>query len=158
MTRTLALLLLCAGPAWADTLAGTVTVVDGDTVKFGQQRVRIFAIDAPERQQSCTRPGNGVTITYACGQEARDALTAMIAGRPVECQRVDTDKYGRPVAMCAVAGIDLGGFMVASGWAIEAAAYTDGRYADEQAEAKAARRGIWMGSFTPPDQWRKGKR
>jgi len=29
-------------------------------------------------------------------------------GRPVACERTDTDRYGRAVAICTVAGADLG--------------------------------------------------
>jgi endonuclease YncB( thermonuclease family) len=29
------------------------SVSDGDTVKFGKQRIRLFGIDAPEKAQHC---------------------------------------------------------------------------------------------------------
>jgi endonuclease YncB( thermonuclease family) len=46
-------------PAFAQTdIDGTGTlhgfaVSDGDTVKFGRQRVRLFGIDAPEKAEPC---------------------------------------------------------------------------------------------------------
>ena len=50
-----------AAPAFAQAdsdINGTGTshgfsVSDGDTVKFGRQRVRLFGIDAPEKGQPC---------------------------------------------------------------------------------------------------------
>jgi endonuclease YncB( thermonuclease family) len=45
----MALVLLAA--ATAPVAAQTVT--DGDTIKFGAQRVRLFGIDAPEKRQTC---------------------------------------------------------------------------------------------------------
>jgi hypothetical protein len=46
-----------------------------------------------------------------------DALGALIAGRPVECQPIGRDRYGRTVARCYAGGQDLGAAMVAAGWA-----------------------------------------
>jgi endonuclease YncB( thermonuclease family) len=58
-----ALIVLCtaAVPAFAQTDSDTngtgtshgFSVSDGDTVKFGRQRVRLFGIDAPEKGQPC---------------------------------------------------------------------------------------------------------
>jgi hypothetical protein len=59
----LALIVLWAAavPAFAQTDSDTngtgtshgFAVSDGDTVKFGRQRVRLFGIDAPEKTQPC---------------------------------------------------------------------------------------------------------
>lgn len=59
MWLTLIVLWTAAVPAFAQTdIDGTGTshgfaVSDGDTVKFGKQRVRLFGIDAPEKVQPC---------------------------------------------------------------------------------------------------------
>jgi endonuclease YncB( thermonuclease family) len=54
--------LVLASAAHAETDDDTIVrsivkprfqVVDGETVKFGPQLVRLFAIDAPEKGQSC---------------------------------------------------------------------------------------------------------
>ena len=57
----LIVLLIAAAPAFAQTDSDTngtesshgFAVSDGNTVKFGRQRVRLFGIDAPEKGQPC---------------------------------------------------------------------------------------------------------
>lgn len=60
-------------------------VVDGDTVKFGSELVRLFGIDAPERAQTCD---DG---QWHPGPLAKKALEDFIGGRPVICKQVDYD-------------------------------------------------------------------
>lgn len=48
--------------------------------------------------------------------------------------------------------------MVRAGWAVEYKQYSDGRYSAAEAEAQAAKRGIWQGTFTDPSKWRRGER
>jgi hypothetical protein len=50
---------------------------------------------------------------------------------------------------------DIGEAMVREGLAINLSGFGEGRYADAESEARAARRGIWRGSFEPPADWRK---
>ena len=93
-------------------------VVDGDTVKFGPQFVRLFGIDAPERIQTCD---DG---QWHPGPLAKKALEDFIAGRPVTCKQVDCDaRNKRPVVQCYVGEDDLQALMVAAGWA-----WSFGRY------------------------------
>ncbi len=47
--------------------------------------------------------------------------------------------------------------MVANGWALAYTRYSLD-YVDEEADAQAARRGIWAGQFVKPWKWRQGKR
>ncbi len=48
---TIALFLLVT-PALAD-VAGTASVIDGDTLEIHGQRIRFHGIDAPESRQLC---------------------------------------------------------------------------------------------------------
>lgn len=43
-----ALAVAAATSAAAQALTGAATVIDGDTLRFGEQRVRLWGIDAPE--------------------------------------------------------------------------------------------------------------
>ena len=56
-----------------------------------------------------------------------------------------------------MAGEDLEAWMVANGWAVAYRRYSLD-YIDEEAAAQAARRGIWVGEFMKPWEWRRGKR
>jgi endonuclease YncB( thermonuclease family) len=115
-------------PAFAQTDADTngtgmshgFAVSDGDTVKFGRQRVRLFGIDAPEKGQPCD-DGH-----WYPGPLATKALIAFIAGRPVSCHQVDYDqKNNRPVTVCFAGKDDLQALMVNAGWAWAYTAFSD---------------------------------
>ena len=127
-------------------------VLDGDTVKFGPQLVRLFGIDAPEKGQPCDE-GH-----WYPGPLATKALVAFIAGRPVSCHQVDYDrKNNRPVAACFAGTDDLQALMVSAGWAWAYTAFSD-QYSD--AERRAAARGVGVHAHRcqPPWEWRALKR
>ena len=131
-----------------------VSVVDGDTLATGGDRLRIFGIDAPEMAQSCERGG----AAYACGARAREAMGAILGRGVVSCEQRDTDRYGRRVVRCHnAAGADIGAELVRQGWAVAFRQYSRD-YVAQEAEARAARRGLWQGRFEDPGAWRAGQR
>lgn len=160
MTLSDALLLVAIVAAVPETpgdltISGPATVIDGDTIDLASAgrriRVRLFGIDAPESEQRCFDAGK---LPYKCGQLAADALEEEIGGAVVSCFTIDTDKYGRTVAVCTARGNDLARRMVERGWAVDYAYFSGGRYGEAEKEAEAARRGMWVGTFTRPQIWR----
>lgn len=134
-------------------IAGTASVIDGDTVEIHGQRLRLHAIDAPESRQTCLRDG----VPWRCGQAAALALAARIGRQPLRCQQTDTDRYQRVVARCHLGSEDLGGWLVGQGLAMAYRPY--GRdYVAQEAAARAARKGLWASEFTPPWDWRRAQR
>lgn len=123
-----------ANPSWA--LVGQASIIDGDT---------------PESRQTCDRGGKA----WRCGQQAALALADKIRRRPIHCQERDRDRYRRIVAVCYLGGEDLNGWLVRQGWALDYRQYSKGRYAAEEAEARAAIRGVWAGTFQKPWEWRQ---
>ncbi len=148
---TIALILL-ATPALAD-VAGVASVIDGDTIEVHGQRIRLHGIDAPESRQLCRLDGK----PWQCGKDAANALAKKIARRPVTCEDLGRDRYKRIIARCTAAGEDLEKWMVVNGWALAYRRYSLD-YTGQEAEARAARRGIWAGEFVKPWEWRRGKR
>jgi endonuclease YncB( thermonuclease family) len=148
---TLAILLF-ATPALAD-VTGPARVIDGDSLEVQGQRIRLHGIDAPESSQICRLDGK----PWQCGKDAANALAGKIARRPVTCEESDRDRYKRIIARCTVAGEDIGDWMVVNGWAVAYRRYSQD-YIDEEAEAQAARHGIWASEFVKPWEWRRGKR
>lgn len=130
-------------------LSGDVYVVDGDTLKFGRESVRLAGMDAPEMAQTCRLDGQDV----ACGRMAREAMIRMVAAGPVSCRIVGHDRYRRDLGRCEAGGQDLGGRLVRDGLAV-----SYGDYVVEEAEARLAGRGLWAGSFERPAAWRKEHR
>jgi hypothetical protein len=77
---------------------------------------------------------------------------------PVRCQEEDRDRYGRIVAIYQANGREINAELIRQGWALEYKQYSDGRYANEEAEARKAKRGLWAGNFVEPWDWRRGVR
>jgi endonuclease YncB( thermonuclease family) len=138
-------------------VSGRARIIDGDTLDLGETRIRMRGIDALEHDQRCTRTGQG---RYDCGQQARAALTALVGGATVTCMPDGSETYGRIVATCSVPGpdgrrVDLNAAMVRSGFAFDCTRFSDGAYAGEEREARAARDGAWAGRFDFPWDHRK---
>lgn len=53
----LALLLTGAGANPQAALVGLGRAIDGDSLTVDDHEVRLFGVDAPEHQQTCTRDG-----------------------------------------------------------------------------------------------------
>lgn len=148
-------LLFLVGAAQAETLKGHPRVVDADTLAFGEERVRIEGIDAPETHQKCE---DATGATYPCGKDATKALKVRIGSDSVTCKGEGRGRYGRLLGFCAFAdGSDLNEWVVLQGHALAYRKYST-RYVEAEAKAKAAKRGIWAGRFVNPWDWRRGKR
>lgn len=139
--------------------AGAGRVFNGDTIRIDGRTFRLWGIDAPELIQACQLDGRN----YGCGREAAAYLRTLLAPEPgsaadapppqVVCEPRVADQFGRPAAVCRLGDMDLGAEMVRAGWALAFAPHgTD--YAPLEAEARAALRGLWAGSFEAPWDWR----
>jgi endonuclease YncB( thermonuclease family) len=116
-------------------VAGLPSITDGDTIRFGETRIRFNGIDAPEHGAMCA--GSDM------GQRSADALTSYVAGRSVSCAVSGQDRYGRDVATCTLNGEDVGAHMVALGWARDWPRYSHGLYQPQERQARAAHVGVW---------------
>ncbi|SDE44776.1 thermonuclease family protein [Limimaricola pyoseonensis] len=150
----LALVGLCAAAPDPTGPAGRLVVVDGDTFDVGGERVRLHGVDAPEAAQRCETPGGA---DWACGDWVTQEVTLRFAGREAVCAEVDTDRYGRIVARCAIEGRDLGEAIVSAGLALAYEEYSDA-YVNHEREARDDGRGIWRGTVQDPADWRRGRR
>src|SRR5690606_3044159 len=131
---------------------GVATVVDGDTLRIGDERIRLLGIDAPEVQQTCS-----AAAKWPCGMKATQQLRLYTAGHRVSCEALSQDNYGRLVAICIADGRDLSEAMTRSGYAVATPQYSD-RYVGPESAARAERRGIWAGSFQDPATYRRERR
>jgi endonuclease YncB( thermonuclease family) len=138
-------------------ISGRAAVIDGDTIDIAGTRVRFNGIDAPESAQLCR---NAKGKNYRCGQAAAKALDAWLAkSRPVACTFIEWDRYGRFVGDCQRAdGASVAAWLVSAGHAMDWPRHSNGAYASHQAEAQAAKRGIWQGKVQPPWEWRSAQR
>ncbi|WP_292511224.1 thermonuclease family protein [Methylobacterium sp.] len=130
------------------------SVTDGDTIEIGRTKIRLHGIDVPEGEQVCQ---NAAGEDYPCGRGAALALSDRIDSAPISCAPRDTDRYGRIVAVCRKGSEDLNAWMVSQGHAVAFRRYAED-YVAQEAEAKAAKRGIWASTFQEPSAWRREKR
>lgn len=141
--------LILPAPAAAETVGGSATAIDGDSMKVGSREVRLYGIDAPEYPQTCSRGGS----EWACGKEARDQLAALLSGTYVDCRGYGVDLHGRLLAVCTAGGIELNRALVEHGWAVALRSETDA-YLTAETRAKSARIGIWSSTFVSPAEFR----
>lgn len=149
----LVLVLALAAPAGAWE-SRTKTVRDGDSINVTngdgvQVNIRLYGLDAPEGKQSF-------------GYQAKKRLAQLVLRKTLQIESVDTDHYGRTVALVRLRdGTLVNEEMVRSGLA-----WVYGQYCQRedicaslrqaQAEARSAGRGLWTESSPmPPWQWRK---
>lgn len=103
-----AVLLAAVTPA----LGGDFRAIDGDTLAYGRERIRLENVDAPETHP-CRCPSEcelGHKAT-AFTQEAVDGSTVTIE------RRERKDQYGRTIARVYVDGRDLGQMLIEAGLA-----------------------------------------
>lgn len=136
--------------ASASLIAGTPIVMDGDTIRIGEERIRLKGIDAPESAQSCQRTDGS---EWRCGTASTQALSNLIAGRAVRCEMQGKDRYNRSLGTCWLGDIDINGWMVSHGWAVAYRRYSI-RYISNEDDARLNQRNLWSGAFEMPWQWR----
>jgi len=139
---------LCS-PAFADFSGRVVGVSDGDTIKVMHngkaEKIRLHGIDCPEKAQPF-------------GTKAKQFTSAMVFGKAVTVQVIDMDRYGRTVADVILPdGRVLNRELIAAGLAWWYKRYSqDKSLGLLEAEARAARRGLWADPHpVPPWEFRR---
>jgi endonuclease YncB( thermonuclease family) len=130
-----------------------ISVADGDSFRARIQGValdfRLYAIDAPERDQA-----------YA--KQSRDVLQSLLGKRELVMVFVDIDRYGRIIADVWAGGVHVNRELVARGAAHFYPEYArDNTLYEVEQEARDARRGLWnlpLAQREAPWVWREHKR
>lgn len=137
--------------AWRSRAKG---VIDGDSLSVvnGERvavNIRLYGLDAPERKQ-------------AFGYQARKGLLKLVSRRRLSIESVDTDHYGRNVALVRLDdGTLVNEVLVREGlaWVYEQYCLRPevcSALRQAQAEAKTAGRGLWAEhNPMPPWDWRR---
>lgn len=132
---------------------------DGDTFMLlddskTQFKIRLASIDAPETAHTKREKGR---VGQPYGEKSKQHLAKLVHGRPVDLHCYEKDLRDRDVCDVRVDGTFVNAEMVESGWAWANQA-AGGRYlraksfVQLEAEAKAAKRGVWAGR-NPIEPW-----
>lgn len=145
------ILLILSSKLLASDISGAPIITDGDTIKIFNKRIRLHGIDAPEKEQMCTKKFK----EYSCGKDATIALIKKINGKKVICKVEDKlDRYKRYIGVCFVGEINLNKWMVRNGYAVAYRRYSKD-YIEDENYAKKYKIGFWSGNFVHPEKWRK---
>lgn len=122
----------------------SLRVVDGDTIHYKGQCIRLLRINTPERGE----PGFG---------EAKAHLESLLRGKlRLEYEGRRKDRYGRELCYIWCRGKNVNVEMVRAGWSPFWTKYGEGKYAKEfreaEAEAKREGRGIWKNAHVLPSR------
>lgn len=123
---TLSLFLFAAALVAPVSAAAGVVVRDGDTIVVDGQPWRLQGVDAPE-------------LKTRSGQDARRWMVAYLRGKEVTCKWDGSVTYDRKVGVCRADGDDIGAAIIAAGYALDCARYSDGRYARLETPAAQSR-------------------
>lgn len=144
---------LVAPAAAADVVTGQATTVDADIILIGKQRVILYGIDAPDRDQLC-QVGE---LLWGCWDAAKGALDQLMGTNEVTCTLTDDrpDPFGRRWGTCMVGDKDLAAEMVRAGMARAFIPQTK-QYLPLEDEAKSAAVGVFQqGAIVDlPWKWR----
>jgi micrococcal nuclease len=155
LNNSLVLLFLLLWTSSAIAWEGTVTqVLDGDSLRVNQGcqivTIRLYGIDTPEYGQ-------------AFWQEAKETTRDLVQGKHVTVEPLDTDRYGRVVALVGVRGRSVNGELVRLGMAWVYPHYCKAQPLCRSLEeleraARAQKLGIWKDSRpVPPWVWKHSK-
>ena len=138
---------------------GKAQVIDGDTIKINDKKIRLFGIDAPEKKQMCEK--NFLTISflsfkkkYPCGEISTEKLKKLLNKNIIKCHVEGKDRYQRKLAICFRDKLNINSWLVRNGYAVSYQKYSK-KYLSEEIEAKKDKKGMWQGEFEMPWDWRK---
>jgi len=105
-------------------------IIDGDTFVASGVKIRLWGIDAPEKDHP---------VSYA----AALYLETLLGEGNLSCEFVDIDRYERSVMKCFVDNNDIARSLVRFGMATDYKRYSKGYYDFEENIAKKNHSGLW---------------
>ncbi|RVI51063.1 thermonuclease family protein [Sinorhizobium meliloti] len=155
-----AALVIVHGSAEAAVYSGRARVIDGDTISIRNQRIRIAAIDACERDQTGLKDGK----LWRCGVAARSYLGKNDRRSAVRCDIIDHDQYRRLVGQCFIGDVDIGLAMVKAGLAEAMLRYLPATHSISEVEhgqaesrARDGGFGMWSAEVESPHEYRRSE-
>ena len=125
-------------------------IIDGDTIRIGEERIRFSGIDAPEINKTCISEG----VEVFCGIISKSRLVDKTSLEQVKCISEGKDQYNRTLAECFVNGESLSRYLVRQGYAFAYRKYSK-KFIKDEDYAKEKKMGMWNMKFLFPWDYRK---
>ncbi|HVA15204.1 MAG TPA: hypothetical protein VNF99_18290 [Stellaceae bacterium] len=130
---------LAVAPASA-AFDGAARAAGATALSVGGRNVRLFGVRVADPRDQCNLgPGDN----RSCAEVARDALAQRLLHYPKVACHVPPGQRGNPAAICTdTSGTDLGGFLVAEGYALADTSQSYD-YFGAEGVARSYRLGLW---------------
>lgn len=144
--------VLSVNPMEYPEIKGYPKVLSGSILYLDDIKIKLFGIDAPDRNQICADRYNQ---NYNCGVDAMTWLHDWLEGKEVSCHILSKIEQGWATGSCFTDNhkYDVAAVVVNAGWAVAYTRSTD-IYVPYEKQAADARRGLWSGTFYKPWDWR----
>ena len=160
--RTLIIFLVLTSSVLSEEIFGFPNIIDGDTIRIENYKIRLEGIDAPEMKQKCKKEKFKISLIigfsfyedYNCGAVSKENLVEKIGSSKIKCVSTSQDRYKRYLATCFTDKINLNKWMVRNGHALAYKRYSK-KYVLDEEFAKENKLGLWKGKFINPEKWRK---
>ena len=158
----LILLFLISTNTYAERIEGKALVIDGDTIKIKNNKIRLSGIDAPESNQLCKRIFLSIQFfsfnkQYPCGKISTNKLKKLVKNETILCKVENIDRYKRKLATCFKNRLNINSWLVRNGYALAYVKYSK-KYIFQEKEAERDKLGMWQGTFEKPWDWRKNEK
>ncbi len=138
-------------------LTGSAVVQDAGSLMIDGKRIFLWGIEPLANDQQCwmgERP-------WHCGEQASTALKHFVESHKVRCNPKEFLANDAVVAQCfrlshSGKEMDIAGYLVAHGWALDKTKTSDGLYKDAQDQAQDDEKGAWTSRFQTPEDWQEG--
>ena len=152
-------IILFLTPAKSEIISGNAIIIDGDTIRINNKKIRLHGIDAPEIKQLCQKVFLSIFFisfekNYKCGELSKKKLENYIKNNTIRCKIEGIDRYKRILGTCFKNTININSRMVRNGYAVAYKKYSK-KYLTAEKEARKDELGLWKGKFEMPWDWRK---
>lgn len=137
-----------------ETYSGKAFIIDGDTLKINDTKIRLVGVDAPEISQKCKTHGH----IENCGEIVKLRLVQVTSNEDTICYSHGKDFYGRVLAECYINDININKWLLREGLAVYYYNKDFKNYKILETLAKQEKIGLWDSEFQNPKDYRKQKK
>jgi endonuclease YncB( thermonuclease family) len=124
-------------------ITGQAKILTNDTLSINGQRIVLWGLRGLNINQECVSRND---VRFKCGERAGLEFAQRFEGRTLQCGIVAEGRYAH-LGWCTTADrgqpVDVGGWVVSSGFAFDCPSQSRGYYANPERAAKSGDRGVW---------------